>query len=149
MFLVVLGGIVAARICHGRAGAYWLGFAIFSAVFFVFTLLIGDFWVVGNVLLGIESEPPRPSFVTSYLLAWAFDYFCTTGMESASGEAVSGLEHLRALQESRVPGTVDDSTFAAFVSTGHCIFTVLVGLLGGWLGSWFYRHDGTARSSDA
>jgi hypothetical protein len=147
-FFLVLASIVAANTCLGRARAYWRGFAVFSAAMFFFTLLIGDFWVVANVMLGIESDSPRPNLVTSYLLAWAFDHLCVRDLRSTSGEVISGLAHLRSLQANRIPRTLDDTAFVSFLSIGHSIFAILAGLLGGLIGSRFYRREMTSQTGN-
>src|SRR3954454_23171408 len=72
-FLCVMGGIVAACTSKEPRRIYWRAFALFAAIYFLLTVLIGDTWSIAGAVMDVGSRTPKPIFLTSYLLAWTHD----------------------------------------------------------------------------
>jgi hypothetical protein len=138
VFVVVAGSVVAAILCIGGAAAVWRGFAIFAVAYFTLAVLAGDLWSAANDQLGVAAQPPRPAFVTSYVLAWAYDAIGKPQMWTSGGTRIPAI-HLLRVPRQQLPTNIDFSEFDAFMTTGHCGFTLAFGLLGGVAGLWFYR----------
>jgi hypothetical protein len=136
VFMIVAGSVAAAILCQGRAAAAWRGFAVFAMSYFILAVLVGDVWSSANNQLGVAAQPPRPAFVTSYLLAWVYDEMGKPQMWTSGGSRVPAV-HLLRVQRSQIPDSLDMSEFDAFMTIGHCGFTLAIGLLGAVVGSWF------------
>jgi hypothetical protein len=136
-FFVVLSSIIAAITLTGPKRIYWRGFALFAAAYFLLMLLLGNIWVASSTVIDVESQPPKPIILTSYLLAWMHDLLGAE-FRTNNGAAVTAIQLLRATRDQPATelGMVDYETL---MSTGHSIFTIYCGLLGGWISSCLAR----------
>jgi len=131
-FVIVAGSVMAALVCREPSRAAWRGFAFFATTYSVFAVLIGDVYSAVNSQFGIAAQPPRPALITSYLLAWAYDRIGHPEIWTSGGSRVPSL-HLLRVREA-IPSGLEVSTYDAFMNIGHCLFTVWMGLVGGWIG---------------
>jgi hypothetical protein len=143
VFVIVAASVVAAILCKGIAAAVWRGFAVFGASYFTLAVLVGDVWSAANSQLGMAAQPPRPAFVTSYLLAWAYDEMGQPPIWTSGGTRVPAVKLLRIERSPLLSNALDISDFEAFLTTGHCAFTLVIGVLGAVVGSGFYRISQT------
>lgn len=144
ILLMVLTGIVAALVRRGPARAYWIGFCVFAGTYF----LLSNY---GEVQLnrsqyGRVQSLNEPRLVSSQLLLWADDWL--TKFRPAREFAISpGAEYMRS--------GPSPMTFVARGTTGqtqiigHCVFTVLLALVGGAVADRLYRREGTAETGGA
>jgi hypothetical protein len=135
-FVTVLTSITAAITLTGPRRFYWRGFALFAGTYFLLMLLLGHLWVGANGMVDFGSKPPKPIFFTSYLLAWSHDRFGTEFR--ADGDTVmSALQILRATRDHQPTAELHMFGYDSLMTTGHSLFTIYFGLIGGWISSWF------------
>jgi hypothetical protein len=131
--LVVLTSIVAAITSHGTRGTYWRGFALFATAYFLLVLILGSVWTSAGTDLGTTARPPKPVFVTTYLMAWLHDSIGQPFV-TASGARISALQIL-CLTNDEPPSESGIVGYSACMTAGHSLFTICCGLLGGWISS--------------
>ena len=122
--LLILLGIVAAFIRRGSAKAFWIGFAIFSGVYF---------WVA---MFGEKLEPDagggvwhEPKLVTSTILLLLDDAL----MDGRLGSRKTTI--IGAINDGSWRVTYSFGAAAPTLKVGHSIFTVVFGIVGGLLGT--------------
>jgi hypothetical protein len=124
VFFLILFAIVAAALRTSEARVFWFSAAVFGAGYFIFAVFVerelhpeGKHRVI--IRSGNSWTSHAPHLVTTHLLLWADSH----------------LE--RSLPTWRRPAALRE-----FVTIGHSIFTVIVAVAGGWLGSRIVkRHD--------
>jgi hypothetical protein len=124
-FLIVLCGILAAMLCVGRARAYWIGFAVFGAGYFLLAMFGERLIDPGSqsAIIVVESDnvvSAEPRLLTTEFLIWVEEYIA---LLVPSGNEPRPYEHL-----------------VFFLTNGHAIFTILFALIGGAMGSWMGRR---------
>jgi hypothetical protein len=131
-FGFVLTGVVGAVVRHGPARGYWIGFAIFGGGYFALALIHENF------LLRYAVDRPmgqEPRLATSQLFLWAERYI----HRNASGDRSTGFGPGRPATFSMggvsyVPASPTDY----FVEVGHSILTLVLAVIGGWVGKTLY-----------
>jgi hypothetical protein len=158
-FLAILFGIAAAMLRHGRARAFWVGFAVFGAGYFALVtyskrdennaaarLMRQWGWQQPQI-----TQTAEPQLVTSIFLIWADQHLRPMRAQAGPANLVTAPDGTL-VRTTRQPigltmrGNVAGINFE-FVTIGHAIFTVLFALAGGFLGSWIYRRE-SPRASD-
>lgn len=138
--LAILVCLIAASASRSRARCIACGCAVFAVSYFFFAVIVSDLWAPAARFVGMRAEPPRPQFTTTFWLAWLYDQVSNQYMELwTSGGTRAPALHLMTVSASQIPKDMDLSTLETFIRTGHCMFTWLVGAVGGLVGAWFYR----------
>jgi hypothetical protein len=137
--LLVLASIVAAIVRRGPARAWWIGFAILANGYFWLAM-----YVDGHVPYRTDlSQFQEPRLITTHLLL-AVDPHFHRYLRLAKTSGVPSAAPTPVYFGGRGRMYVDAGDRAHFVQVGQSLFTLMFGLAGGWLGSWFYRRDAAA-----
>ena len=132
---VVALSAIAAIVRRDQLGAASCGFAVFAAAYFLFTVLAEDLYTAVNSQLGTSAEPPESPLITTYFLAWAYDRLGHPEMWTAGGSRVPSLFLLRFSPSfDQISASIDVTHFRQFMNIGQCLFTLSMGLIGGWIG---------------
>jgi hypothetical protein len=131
-FLLLLTGIVGAIVRQGRARAFWIGFAVFGMGYFC-VALAGENGVARYQTNNMQSSFD-PKLATSKLLIWSKPYL-------QQGAASNVTPSSRAMFLSTIAN--DD-----YLIVGHSIFTVIVAMIGGWVGTLFSRVAASIREPE-
>ncbi|MEX0641500.1 MAG: hypothetical protein WD468_02300 [Pirellulales bacterium] len=130
-FLIVMFGILAAILRAGRVRAFWTGFAVFGAGYFLLAMFGERLIDPGSQSAIIVVEPNNivtaaPLLVTTGFLIWVEEFIA---LLVSSGNEPRPYDHL-----------------VFFLTNGHAIFTVLFALLGGALGSWIAGRQAVGKN---
>lgn len=135
-FVLVLTGIVGALVRRGPARPYWIGFALFGGGYFALALIGED--SLARFASDMRQGAQPPKLATTQGFIWAERYIYTyTGASNNSNTARSNpnivFNSRGILYYQRTPSQ-------CFVQIGHSIFTLIMALMGGWLGLRFSRQ---------
>jgi hypothetical protein len=122
-FIILLTGIVGAIVRQGEPRAFWIGFAVFGMGYFC-VALAGENGISRYQTNNMQSRFD-PKLATSKLLVWSKPYL-------QRGAASNLTPASRAMFVSTIAN--DD-----YLIVGHSIFTVIIGMIGGWVGTLFSR----------
>jgi hypothetical protein len=130
-FLALLGGAVGVIVRRGAARAFWIGFLVVGGTYFVAAYFDGN-------------EPYRPDalqfheprLVTTHWLYQLDSYFKPIRARVRAADK-SNQAYYKAGGHVYMKIHSD----ANLVQIGHGLFTLLFGLLGGWLGRYFYSRE--------
>jgi hypothetical protein len=132
-FVIVLTGIVGALVRRGPARAFWIGFALFGGGYFALAL-IGE-----NSLARFGSDMRQgaqpPKLATTQVFIWAERYIHT----DASNNSNTARFNPNLVFNSGGIAYYQLTPSQYFVQIGHSIFTLIIALMGGWIGLQFSR----------
>jgi hypothetical protein len=139
VFMLFVAGLLGAAILgsihlRDRAGAWWLGFAIFEAGYLIiaFGMLekFGEWLPTGWLIAYVHNYIARPP---QQAIALDFSVPITVNPAGAPS-SFSGV------QFSTGVFSLGGSGRESFTLIGHCIFAVLAGFLGAWISCRFQRN---------
>jgi hypothetical protein len=134
--LATLGTAVLGSVfLRGKERAWWIGFAFFGGVYLA--LAVGPWF----------SETIEPQLGTRLLLNYVQAKLLSLRPDTINGEHVTYTQIQGILLKTPSGSTVH--LLAPFHRVGHCLFTLLAGLLGGMIAVWFYmRRETGGRDAD-
>jgi hypothetical protein len=137
--LALLFATVAALVRRRAARAYWIGFTVFGAPYFLISIF-GDVRPIVN-RDGQVSAWEEPRLLTSQFLLWA-DNFARQRQPERAASVNPGAAYVT-LQMILLSRGWSGHTLVI----GHSLFTMLFALIGGGIGRWLYRSGDAARKA--
>lgn len=135
--LLVVGSVVLATTQRGYRRAIWSGCAVFAMGYFFLAFLEPAFWQIVERIVGVRSSPVSSQVITSFWFAWLYDRVGGPEIWTGGGSRVPAIYLLYATA-GQIPRDLDISDLKAFIRTGHCITTWILGAIGAMVGSLFY-----------
>jgi hypothetical protein len=124
--LLIAFATLAAIYFRGTLRAYWVGFLVLFAGYYAHTVWPSEVrtsWIMVQRMGGIGTVSQE--IITSRLLSAAY--------EGMHGPAVGRFMAPRPM----MPGNIDPAKYIAFMTVGHTVIALLLGLLGGAIAQRF------------
>lgn len=127
-FALLLTGLVGAVVRRGATRPYWIGFTILGGGYFLLALVNENFLArFTDVRQSIGQEP---RLATSQFLLWVEPYIHSNRELPNRSPTFPTRMSFTGSGLTLIPSSPSDY----FVEVGHSILTLLLALLGGWIG---------------